>query len=102
MPELGALSRRKAAALAGLAPRPNQSGQSGAYRRTKGGRAEVKRVLFMAALSARKHNKTLSACHQRLVANGKKPTVAITALMRKLVVLANALLKPTQPNLTPS
>lgn len=71
MLELGSLSRRKAAALAGLAPHPNQSGQSDAYRRTKGGRAEVKRVLFMAALSARKHNKTLSACYQRLVANGK-------------------------------
>lgn len=97
MPELGSLSRRKAAALAGLAPHPNQSGQSDAYRRTKGGRAEVKRVLFMAALSARKHNKNLSACYLRLIENGKKPIVAITALMRKLVVLANAILRQTKP-----
>jgi transposase len=97
MPELGSLSRRQAAALAGLAPHPNQSGQSDAYRRTKGGRAEVKRVLFMAALSARKHNKTLSACYLRLIENGKKPIVAITALMRKLVVIANAILRQTKP-----
>jgi transposase len=97
MPELGSLPRRKAAALAGLAPHPAQSGLRDAYRRTKGGRPEIKRVLFMAALSARKHNPALSACYQRLIANGKKPIVAITAIMRKLVVLANAILKNMKP-----
>ena len=93
MPELGSLARRQAAALAGLAPHPRQSGELDAYRRTRGGRPEVKRVLFMAALSARKHNPTLKAFFERLVLAGKKPLVAITAIMRKLVVIANAKLK---------
>src|SRR5271166_2776062 len=93
MPELGSLPRRQAAALAGLAPHPKQSGETEAYRRTRGGRPEVKRVLFMAALSARKHNPNLKAFYQRLVLAGKKPLVAITAIMRKLVVIANAKLK---------
>ena len=93
MPELGSLPRRQAAALAGLAPHPNQSGQTDAYRRTRGGRPEVKRVLFMAAISAAKHNPTLSAFYKRLLSAGKKPLVAITAIMRKLVVIANAKLR---------
>ena len=93
MPELGSLGRRQAASLAGLAPHPRQSGGLDAYRRTRGGRPEVKRHLFMAALSARKHNPALSAFYQRLIDAGKKPLVAITAIMRKLVVIANARLK---------
>src|SRR6202453_1774472 len=88
MPELGSLPPRQAAALAGLAPHPNQSGQTDAYRRTRGGRPEVKRVLFMAAISAAKHHPTLSAFYKRLLNAGKKPLVAITAIMRKLVVIA--------------
>ena len=93
MPELGSLPRRQAAALAGLAPHPKQSGETEAYRRTRGGRPEVKRVLFMAALSARKHNPNLKAFYERLVQAGKKSLVAITAIMRKLVVIANAKLR---------
>jgi transposase len=93
MPELGSLARRQAAALAGLAPHPKQSGEAEAYRRTRGGRPEVKRILFMAALSARKHNPNLKAFYERLVQAGKKPLVAITAIMRKLVIIANAKLK---------
>ncbi len=93
MPELGSLNRRQVAALAGLAPHPNQSGTREAYRRTKGGRPEVKRVLFMAALSAAKHNTTLSAAYKHLIATGKKPLVAITAIMRRLIVIANAKLR---------
>jgi transposase len=93
MPELGSLPRRQAAALAGLAPHPNQSGQTDAYRRTRGGRPEIKRVLFMAAISAAKHNPTLTAFYKRLLSAGKKPLVAITAIMRKLVVIANAKLR---------
>lgn len=93
MPELGSLNRRQAAALAGLAPHPRQSGANDAYRRTRGGRPEVKRTLFMAALSATKHNKTLRAFYQRLLANGKKPIVALTAVMRKIIVIANARLR---------
>lgn len=93
MPELGALRRKQAAALAGLAPHPRQSGGVDAYRRTKGGRPEIKRVLFMAALAARKHNPEMRDFYDRLRAAGKKPLVAITAIMRKLVVIANAKLK---------
>jgi transposase len=93
MPELGALPRRQAAALAGLAPHPRQSGKMDAYRRTRGGRPDVKRALFMAALSARKHNKQLNAFYERLVGDGKKPLVALTALMRKIIVIANARLR---------
>ncbi len=96
MPELGSLPRRQAAALAGLAPHPNQSGQTDAYRRTRGGRPEIKRLLFMAAISAAKHNPTLSAFYKRLLSAGKKPLVAITAIMRKLVVIANAKLRAHQ------
>lgn len=93
MPELGSIPRRQAAALAGLAPHPRQSGEVDGYRRTRGGRPEVKKILFMAALSASKHNPTLKAFYDRLVQAGKKPLVAITAIMRKLVVIANAKLK---------
>jgi transposase len=99
MPELGSLGRRQAAALAGLAPHPKQSGQTDAYRKTRGGRAEIKRVLFMAALSARKHNPSLRAFFHRLVQAGKKPLVAITAIMRKIVIIANAKLKSSNPTL---
>jgi transposase len=93
MPELGTLTRRHAAALAGLAPHPKQSGQADAYRRTRGGRPEIKRVLFMAALSASKHNPILKDFYERLIRAGKKPLVAITAIMRKLVTIANAKIK---------
>jgi transposase len=90
MPELGSLERKQAAALAGLAPHPRQSGAADAYRSTRGGRPAVKRALFMAALVAARHNKELSEFYKRLVKNGKKPIVAITAVMRKLIVIANA------------
>lgn len=90
MPELGTLTRRQAAALAGLAPHPKQSGAHDGYRRTIGGRQTVKPTLFMAALSAARHNPQLAAFHQRLRNNGKKPLVALTAVMRKIILIANA------------
>lgn len=90
MPELGTLDRKQAASLAGLAPHPKQSGSSNAYRRTRGGRPELKRALFMAALCAVRYNPNIRAFHQRLVANGKKPIVAIVAAMRKIIIIANA------------
>jgi len=93
MPELGTLNRRQAAALAGLAPHPAQSGTSDGYRRTRGGRPELKKVLFMAALTAVRRDPKLSVFYRRLIANGKKPLVAITAVMRKLIVTCNALLR---------
>lgn len=93
MPELGALNRKQAASLAGLAPHPQQSGQSNAYRRVKGGRPSLRQTLFMAAMSATRHNSQIKAFHLRLIANGKKPIVALVAAMRKLITLANAMLK---------
>lgn len=90
MPELGTLDRKQAAALAGLAPHPKQSGGYDGYRRTKGGRPEVKRVLFMAAMVAAKHNPMLRAFYDRLIESGKKKLVALTAVMRKMIVIANA------------
>ena len=93
MPELGTLDRKQAAALAGLAPHPKQSGGHDGYRRVKGGRPEVKRVLFMAALVAVRYNQTLRGFYNRLLADGKKKLVAIVAVMRKMIVIANARLR---------
>ena len=90
MPELGRLDRRQAASLAGLAPHPRQSGTSEGYRSVKGGRPEVKRALFMAAMSAARYNKTLKTFYEKLIAKGKKKLVALTAVMRKLIVICNA------------
>jgi len=90
MPELGHLTRRQVASLAGLAPHPRQSGKTEHYRRVCGGRREVKRILFMAAMVAARHNPDLKAFYDRLIKNGKKPLVALTALMRKLIVILNA------------
>jgi transposase len=94
LPELGTVDNKQIAALAGLAPHPDQSGSQDRYRRTRGGRPEVKKALFMAAMAARRHNPELAAFFDRLVARGKKPIVALTAVMRKLVVIANAVVKP--------
>jgi transposase len=90
MPELGHLSRREAAALAGLAPHPNQSGAADRYRRTRGGRPEVKAALFMAALAAARYDPALKAFYERLLASGKAKLVATVAVMRKLIVICNA------------
>ena len=97
MPELGQLNRRQAAALAGLAPHPNQSGKLDGYRRVKGGRPEIKRVLFLAALSAAKHHPALRETYQRLLERGKKPLVALVAVMRKMIIICNAVLRPLVP-----
>lgn len=96
MPELGTLDRKQAASLAGLAPHPRQSGSANAYRRTRGGRPELKRALFMAALSAVRYNPSLKTFHQRLIANGKKPIVALVAAMRKLITTANAKIRDSR------
>ncbi|QUS56220.1 IS110 family transposase [Pseudovibrio brasiliensis] len=90
MPELGTLTRRQAASLAGLAPHPNDSGTLRGYRKMRGGRPEVRKNLFMAALCASRLKGPLRDFYQRLIANGKKPIVAISALMRKIIVILNA------------
>jgi transposase len=93
LPELGTLSRREIASLAGLAPHPNQSGATDAYRRIRGGRPEIKRLLFMAAMVAAKHDPKQRSFYERLLSKGKKKLVALTAIMRKLVVICNAVLR---------
>jgi transposase len=91
LPELGRLGPKQAASLAGLAPHPRDSGHTQRRRRMKGGRAGLRPVLFMAALSAARSHPQLSAVYQRLLANGKDKRLALAAIARKLVVLANAI-----------
>lgn len=93
MPELGHLSDEAAAALAGLAPYNNDSGPRKGTRSIRGGRKEVRTVLYMAAMCAVRSDSILKAFHNRLTDAGKKPLVALTAVMRKLIVLLNRLLK---------
>jgi transposase len=93
LPELGTLNRRQAAALAGLAPHPRESGQWHGRRSIGGGRAPVRRALYMAALVAAHANHHLKEFYQRLRATGKPAKVALTAVMRKLIVLMNHILK---------
>jgi len=93
LPELGTLNRRQAAALAGLCPYNRDSGQWAGKRCISGGRAEVRRALYMAALSASRSNHLLKPFYDRLITAGKPAKVALTAVMRKLIVLMNHLLK---------
>ena len=93
MPELGQLNRQTAAALAGVAPYNRDSGGQTGHRHISGGRRPVRCALYMATLSAVRHDRILKEFYLRLRAAGKKPLVAITACMRKLVILMNHLLK---------
>ena len=93
MPELGSLDEKQAAALAGLAPIARQSGKWKGKSFVQGGRRQVRRALYMPALVAMRYNRDLKAKYDQLVAAGKAPKQAITAIMRKMIVLANALLK---------
>jgi len=90
MPEIGTCTRRKAASLAGLAPHPRDSGKHTGYRKIRGGRQPLKQALFMPAMVTASGNTELSEHYQKLVAKGKKKIVAMTAIMRKLIVIANA------------
>lgn len=99
MPELGTLRDTEAAALAGVAPMNRDSGQHRGQRRIHGGRAALRRVLYMAALTATVHNPILKAFYQRLRQNGKLAKLALTAVMRKLIILLNRLVKNPAFNL---
>lgn len=90
LPELGRVNRRQIASLVGLAPHPHESGKSIGYRQTKGGRRDVRCILFMAAMTASRSKKRLGKFYRSLISKGKKKMVALTALMRKIVVIANA------------
>jgi transposase len=93
MPELGNLTTQTAAALAGVAPYNRDSGGQSGGRRINGGRGAVRCALYMATLSAVRYDRILKEFYLRLRAAGKKPLVAMTACMRKLVILMNRLLK---------
>ena len=93
LPELGELNRQQIAALVGVAPFNDDSGQHQGQRQISGGRASVRCVLYMATLVATKHNPTLKAFAQRLQKSGKKFKVVQTACMRKLLVILNTMLK---------
>ncbi|MCA9927225.1 MAG: IS110 family transposase [Anaerolineales bacterium] len=93
LPELGTLSRQKIAALVGLAPFNRDSGRFRGRRHIFGGRSDVRSVLYMAALSGIRFNPVLKAFYDRLVAKGKLFKVAITACMRKLLTILNAIVR---------
>jgi transposase len=97
LPELGGLNRQQVAALVGVAPVNKDSGRKTGKRRTYGGRADVRCVLYMAALSAKKHNPVIRKFYERLVQQGKEKKVALTACMRKLIVILNAMMRSQQP-----
>jgi transposase len=91
LPELGRLNRREISALVGVAPYARDSGQSRGRRRISGGRFEVRRALYMATLTATRHNAPIRAFYERLVAAGKLKKVALIACMRKLITHLNAI-----------
>ncbi len=97
LPELGRLNRREIAALVGVAPTANDSGTSRGRRHVQGGRFEIRRVLYMATLSAARHNPSIKAFYDRLIAAGKFPKVALVACMRKLLTTLNAMARTNKP-----
>jgi transposase len=97
LPELGCLSSKQIGALAGLAPFARDSGNKRGQRHIAGGRSIVRAALYMPALTAITHNPVIRALYQRLVQAGKHHYVAITACMRKMLVILNAMLRSNQP-----
>jgi len=93
MPELGALEHKGAASLAGLAPMARDSGQHRGKRFIRGGRAPLRQALYMPALVAVRFDAAMRTKYEALLAAGKPPKVALVAIMRKLLILANALLR---------
>lgn len=92
-PEIGTCNAKQTAMLVGLAPIANDSGDRAGTRSIKGGRAGLRTGIYMAAVSAASSNPGLKAFYDRLIAAGKLPKVALTAVMRKLIVLANTLIR---------
>jgi transposase len=102
LPELGTLSRRQIAALVGVAPFNRDSGTLRGTRAVWGGRSQVRAVLYMAAVSAMRCNPVIGAFYRRLISAGKPTKVALTACMRKLLIILNAIVRtqtPWQPDL---
>jgi transposase len=97
LPELGALDRRKIASLVGVAPVNRDSGTFRGRRMVLGGRASVRKALYMPTLTAIRRNPPIRALYARLIARGKPAKLAITAAMRKLLTILNAILKSQTP-----
>jgi transposase len=97
LPELGTTTGGRLAALVGLAPFADDSGSRQGGRHIRGGRAPVRRALYLAALSAVVHNPALRAFKERLAARGKRAKVILTAVARKLLVIANAIIRSGEP-----
>jgi transposase len=100
--ELGSCSRRQIGMLAGLAPVADESGERNGVRVIWGGRGSVRRSLYLAAITAVRHDPQMTAFFKRLIANGKAAKVALIAVARKLVVLANTLVAENRKYLLPS
>jgi transposase len=92
LPELGKLNRQEIAALVGVAPINKDSGNKRGSRRVYGGRAEVRSVLFMCVMAAKRYNPVIARFYERLVKAGKEKKVALTACMRKLLVILNSMM----------
>jgi transposase len=97
LPELGKANRQQIAALVGLAPLNRDSGKMRGKRMIAGGRTDVRNALYMAAVSASNHNVTIKAFYERLRQAGKPPKVALTACMRRILVILNAMIKTKRP-----
>ena len=97
LPELGMLTSKQIAALVGVAPLNRDSGTLRGKRTVWGGRAQVRTALYMAAIVAARFNPVIGAFYQRLCATGKAKKVALTACMRKLLTILNAMLKHRTP-----
>ena len=97
LPELGKMDRKKIAALVGVAPMNYDSGRKRGYRKTKGGRGNVRSVLYMSTLVATRRNPLIQAQYQQMLKRGKLKKVALTACMRKFLTILNAMVRDQQP-----
>ena len=97
LPELGQLDRKEIAALVGVAPINRDSGRKRGYRKTQGGRPAVRSALYMSALTGIRYNPILKAHYNHLLKRGKEKKVAITACMRKMLTILNAMMRDQQP-----
>ena len=97
LPELGKMDRKKIAALVGVAPMNYDSGKRRGYRKTKGGRRDVRSVLYMSTLVATRYNPLIKAQYQELLRRGKVKKVALTACMRKFLTILNAMMRDKLP-----
>jgi len=97
LPELGKMDRKKIAALVGVAPMNYDSGRKRGYRKTKGGRGDVRSLLYMSTLVATRHNPVIQTQYQQMLKRGKLKKVALTACMRKFLTILNAMLRDQRP-----